>query len=56
MDLTNLLLKYLPVKNDLKIRRELLLGIYELEHNLSVHQLIEDNILSADVGRSRKKT
>jgi regulator of cell morphogenesis and NO signaling len=45
MDLTNLLLKYLPVKNDMKVRRELLLGIFELEHNLSVHRLIEDNIL-----------
>lgn len=55
MDLTNLLLKYLPVKNDLKIRRELLLGIYELEHNLSVHQLIEDNILVPMLEEAEKR-
>ncbi len=55
MDLTNLLLKYLPVKNDLKIRRELLLEIFELEHNLSVHRLIEDTILVPILEEAEKR-
>lgn len=45
VDLKNLLIKYLPVKNDQKIRRELLLGLFDLEYDLNIHSLIEDNIL-----------
>lgn len=44
-DLKNLLIKYLPVKNDQKIRRELLFGLFDLEYDLNIHSLIEDNIL-----------
>ncbi|HPN39150.1 MAG TPA: hemerythrin domain-containing protein [Melioribacteraceae bacterium] len=54
-DLINLLLKYLPVKNDLKVRRELLLGIFELEQNLSVHRLIEDTILVPMLEEAEKR-
>lgn len=54
-DLINLLLKYLPVKNDLRIRRELLLGIFELEQNLATHRLIEDNILVPMLEEAEKR-
>ncbi len=54
-DLINLLLKYLPVKNDMRIRRELLLGIFELEQNLYIHRLIEDNILVPMLEEAEKR-
>ncbi len=44
-DLKNLLVKYLPVKKDSTIRRTLLIGLSELEYDLSIHSLIEDTIL-----------
>jgi regulator of cell morphogenesis and NO signaling len=44
-DLKNLLIKYLPQKNDRAIRRELLLSLFELEYDLKIHSQIEDFIL-----------
>jgi regulator of cell morphogenesis and NO signaling len=44
-DLKNLLIKYMPQKNDQKIRRKLLFGLFELEYDLNIHSLIEDTIL-----------
>jgi regulator of cell morphogenesis and NO signaling len=44
-DIKNLLVKYLPPKNDRKIRRNILLKLFELEHDLHIHSLIEDSIL-----------
>lgn len=44
-DLKNLLIKYLPQKNDQKIRRRLLFGLFELEYDLNIHSQIEDSIL-----------
>lgn len=44
-DLKNLLIKYLPQKNDQKIRRKLLFSLFELEYDLNIHSLIEDSIL-----------
>ncbi len=44
-DLKNLLIKYLPVKNDQEIRRELLFGLFDLEFDLNIHAQIEDKIL-----------
>jgi regulator of cell morphogenesis and NO signaling len=44
-DIKNLLVKYLPPKNDTKIRRNILLKLFELEHDLHIHSLIEDSIL-----------
>ncbi|MFH0736521.1 MAG: hemerythrin domain-containing protein [bacterium] len=44
-DLKSLLIKYLPVKNDQIIRRELLFGLFSLEYDLNIHAQIEDNIL-----------
>lgn len=44
-DLKNLLLKYLPPKNDRQIRRKLLISLLELEYDLNIHTLIEDKIL-----------
>lgn len=50
-DLKNLLVKYLPEKNDQPLRRELLFRLFELEYDLSVHSQIEDQILIPLVGK-----
>lgn len=44
-DLKNLLLKYLPQKNDQQIRRSLLFSLFELEYDLHIHSQIEETIL-----------
>lgn len=44
-DLKQLLIKYLPHKNDRKLRRILLLSLFELEYDLNVHAQIEQLIL-----------
>lgn len=44
-DLNNLLIKYIPLKNDQKARRNLLLSLFELEYDLKVHSQIEETIL-----------
>ncbi|MGE5681781.1 MAG: hypothetical protein ACM34K_12960 [Bacillota bacterium] len=45
IDLKNLLIKYLPQRNDQKIRRKLLFSLFELDYDLSIHSQIEDSIL-----------
>jgi regulator of cell morphogenesis and NO signaling len=44
-DLKNLLIKYMPQKEDQQIRRKLLLCLFELEYDLSIHSQIEESIL-----------
>jgi regulator of cell morphogenesis and NO signaling len=44
-DLKNLLIKYLPEKNDQLLRRKLLFSLFELEYDLNIHSQIEDLIL-----------
>jgi len=44
-DLKNLLIKYLPQKNDQTIRRKLLFLLTELEYDLNIHSKIEELIL-----------
>ncbi len=44
-DLKNLLIKYLPAKNDQKLRRKLFYNLTQLEYDLSIHGKIEDMIL-----------
>ncbi|MDP3024310.1 MAG: hypothetical protein Q8O10_02120 [candidate division Zixibacteria bacterium] len=44
-DLNNLLIKYLPQKNDQQIRRKLLFCLFELEYDLKIHSQIEETIL-----------
>lgn len=45
IDLKNLLIKYLPQKDDQQKRRKLFLNLYELEFDLNIHAKIEDFIL-----------
>lgn len=45
-DLKNLLVKYLPLHNDGRIRRNLLLSLFELEYDLHIHTRVEDSILT----------
>lgn len=44
-DLNNLLIKYIPQKNDQQVRRQLLLSLFELEYDLKIHSQIEESIL-----------
>ncbi len=44
-DLKNLLIKYLPQKEDQQIRRKLLFSLFELEYDLKIHSRIEDKFL-----------
>ncbi|HEX2868188.1 MAG TPA: hypothetical protein VHO03_14175 [Ignavibacteriales bacterium] len=44
-DLKNLLIKYLPQKNDQQIRRKMLFSLFELEYDLNIHTQIENSIL-----------
>lgn len=44
-DLTNLLIKYLPVSGDRQIRRNLIINLFMLGNELRIHTLIEDKIL-----------
>ncbi|MGE5352914.1 MAG: hypothetical protein ACM3P0_12580 [Acidobacteriota bacterium] len=44
-DLRNLLIKYLPQKNDQEIRRKMLFSLFELEYDLNIHTQIENTIL-----------
>lgn len=44
-DLKNLLIKYLPYKDDQILRRNLILSLFELEKDLKIHSQIEDLIL-----------
>jgi regulator of cell morphogenesis and NO signaling len=44
-DLKNLLIKYMPMKDDRQIRRKLLLCLFELESDLNIHSRIEESIL-----------
>jgi regulator of cell morphogenesis and NO signaling len=53
-DLKNLLVKYLPRKNDHKLRRKLFFSLTELEFDLSIHAKIEDLILIPLVEKMEK--
>jgi len=53
-DLMNLLIKYLPQKNDQLIRRELLMSLFQLDHDLKIHSQIEDFILIPLVAQMEK--
>lgn len=44
-DLKNLLIRYMPQKDDGQIRRKLLLCLFELEYDLNIHSRIEESIL-----------
>jgi regulator of cell morphogenesis and NO signaling len=44
-DLKNLLLKHISLKDDRKLRRRLLLSLFELEFDLKIHSVIEEMIL-----------
>lgn len=53
-DLNNLLIKYIPQKNDQQIRRKLLLSLFELEYDLNIHSQIEETLLIPMVEKMEK--
>lgn len=54
-DMMNLLIRYLPHKNDQQVRRKLFLHLVELDYDLKIHTLIEDLILIPLVGKLERK-
>lgn len=53
-ELRDLLMKHIPLKNDKVLRRKLLLSLFELEANLTIHQLIEDLIVVPTINEREK--
>jgi regulator of cell morphogenesis and NO signaling len=53
-DLKNLLIKYLPARNDQSARRKLLVHLFELESDLAIHSQIEDKVLIPLVSQLEK--
>ena len=45
IDIKNLLIKYLPQKDEQKEKRKLVFSLFELEYDLNIHTQIEDSIL-----------
>lgn len=44
-ELKNLLLKHIPLKLDGSLRRRLLISLFELEYDLTIHSVIEESML-----------
>ena len=44
-ELKKLLLKHIPLKQDAILRRKLLISLFELEYDLTIHSVIEESIL-----------
>lgn len=44
-ELKSLLLKHIPLKEKRSLRRKLLFSLFEFEHDLAIHSLIEENLL-----------
>ena len=55
-DIKGLLIKYLPFEDDKNLRRKLLNCLFDLEHDLKIHTLIEDTILIPLVEKFEGKT
>lgn len=53
-DLNNLLIKYMPLKNDQQVRRKLLLCLFEVEYDLKIHSKIEEVLLIPLVEKMEK--
>ncbi len=54
-DLKNILIKYIPEKNDAMMRNEVLLHLFLLEEDLNKHLLIENKVLIPVVLQMEKK-
>ena len=55
-DIKGLLIKYLPFEDENHLRRKLLNCLFDLEHDLKIHTLIEDTILIPLVEKFEGKT
>ena len=54
-DLRKLLIQYIPSKNDVKIRREILIALSTLESDIIIHTKIEEDIIIPFVENFEKK-
>ena len=55
LDLKNLLIKHIPVKNDQIFRRNLLFELFRFEKDLRIHTIIEENILVPAIEKIENK-
>lgn len=53
-DLKELLLKHVPVQKDRILRRKIILSLFDLEYDLSIHSTIEETILMPLIGELEK--
>lgn len=49
-DLKELLLKHVPIQNDRTLRRKIVVSLFELEYDLTIHSTIEEKILMPLIG------
>lgn len=54
-ELKNLLLRYISIKSDRALRRQLLFSLFELEYDLTIHSTIEESILIPLVKKLEKQ-
>lgn len=45
MELKNLLMRHIPVKEDRSMRRKLIISLFELDYDLNIHYMIEESAL-----------
>ena len=50
-DLKNLLIKHIPTDYDSVVRRQMLFELHDLEHDISIHDFVENNLLIPFVER-----
>ncbi len=55
IDLKNLLIKHMPPDYDSVVRRRMLFELYDLEHDINIHDFIENNLLIPIVKRLEMK-
>ena len=53
-DLKNLLIKHIDLKEDFPLKRKIITSLFELEHDLRIHSMIEDVILLPAVDQLEK--
>ncbi|PKL81870.1 MAG: hypothetical protein CVV24_13030 [Ignavibacteriae bacterium HGW-Ignavibacteriae-3] len=53
-DLKELLLKHVPIQNDKTLRRKIIVSLFELEYDLTIHSAIEETILMPLIGNLEK--
>ncbi len=54
-DLKKLLLKHVPVQQDSVLRRKIIMNLFELEYDLTIHSVIEETVLIPLIAKLERK-